>query len=140
MATPCKSTQRPYRSLWSVLLLLLLLTIPEVCSAVSVVVNGQTLPSSPPAVMLSGRTLLPMRMVFEALGAQVGWDNATQTAIGTRGDVVVRMTINSRNAYINDRLVVLDVPAQLIGGHSGRFSLGLRLKARARCRPTSTAA
>ncbi|MGI5820265.1 MAG: copper amine oxidase N-terminal domain-containing protein, partial [Armatimonadota bacterium] len=62
----------------------------------------------------AGRTLLPMRTVFEALGAQVFWDRATQTALGTRGAVTVRMTMNSTTAYINDRAVILDVPAQLI--------------------------
>lgn len=95
-------------------LILALLMAPVLCSALTVVVNDRTLPNEPPAVMIGGRTLLPMRLVFEALGAQVGWEGATQTAIGTRGSVTVRMTINSRNAYINDRVSVLDVPAQLI--------------------------
>ena len=85
-------------------------------SAITVVINGQPLPPYPPPVEVGGRVLLPMRMVFEALGAQVGWQEATQTAVGTRGDITVRMTINSRVAYVNDRAVMLDVPAQLLGG------------------------
>ncbi len=84
--------------------------------AITVIVNGQPLPSYPPAVQRSGRTLLPMRMVFEALGAAVKWEAVTQTAIGIRGDVTVRMSINQRTAYINDRPVTLDVPPQLLGG------------------------
>jgi hypothetical protein len=84
--------------------------------ALSVIVNGKVLPPTPPAVQRSGHVLLPMRMVFEALGAQVKWEDATQTAIGTRGDVVVRMGINQNIAYINDRAVPLDVPPQLIEG------------------------
>ncbi|NLO75080.1 MAG: copper amine oxidase N-terminal domain-containing protein [candidate division WS1 bacterium] len=94
----------------------MLAMVPAVASALTVVVNVQTLPSSPPAVSIGGRTMLPMRMVFEALGAEVGWENATQTAIGTRAGVVVRMTINSPIAFIGDRAVTLDVPPQLIGG------------------------
>ncbi|MGI5819443.1 MAG: copper amine oxidase N-terminal domain-containing protein, partial [Armatimonadota bacterium] len=81
-----------YRRLTVVFALALL---PLSASALTVVVNGQTLPSYPPAIQTAGRTLLPMRTVFEALGAQVFWDRATQTALGTRGAVTVRMTINS---------------------------------------------
>jgi len=84
--------------------------------AITVVVNGQVLPAYPPAVERSGRVLLPMRMVFEALQAEVRWEAATRTAIGIRGDTTVRMSINSRTAYINERAVTLDVPPQLIGG------------------------
>ncbi len=84
--------------------------------AITVIVNGQPLSASPPPVERNGRVLLPMRLVFEALQAHVTWEAATQTAIGARGDTIVRMTINSPTAYINDRAVTLDVPPQLIGG------------------------
>ena len=40
---------------------------PLAASALTVVVNGQTLPSYPPAIQVGGRTLLPMRMVFEGV-------------------------------------------------------------------------
>ncbi len=104
------------RSTHLVLALLLIVMAQTAASAITVIVNGMPLPSYPPAVQVSGRVLLPMRMVFEALGAEVGWESATQTAIGIRGDITVRMSINSPTAYINDRPVVLDVPPQLIGG------------------------
>lgn len=84
--------------------------------AISVIVNGRPLPDYPPAVQRSGRVLLPMRMIFEALGAQVKWEAATQTAIGVRGDTTVRMSIGDRRAWINERVVLLDVAPQLIGG------------------------
>lgn len=96
--------------------LLVLALFPLAASALNVVVNGQMLPSSPPAIQVSGRTMLPMRMVFEALGAEVKWENATQTAIGIRGEVTVRMTINNPIGFINERAVTLDVPPRLVGG------------------------
>lgn len=97
-------------------LLAIVLAGGEPASAITVIVNGEALPSYPPAVQRSGRVLLPMRMIFEALGAEVKWEAATQTAIGIRGDTTVRMSIGDRRAWINDRAVVLDVPPQLIGG------------------------
>ncbi len=86
--------------------------------AITVVVNGQTLPSSPPAIQRSDRVLLPLRTVFESLGADVRWEAATQTITATRGDTTVRMTINQPSAYVNDRVVTLDVPPQLIGDYT----------------------
>lgn len=100
-------------------LVVVLLVISQAASlAITVVVNGRTLPSEPPPVEVSGRVLLPMRMVFEALQATVGWDAATQTADATRGNTTVKMTINSPTAYINERPVVLDVAPRLIKGHT----------------------
>jgi len=86
--------------------------------AISVVVNGQQLPAQPPAVEISGRTMLPMRTVFEALHATVDWDSATQTATAEREGTTVAMTIGQATAYIDGQPVMLDVPAQLISGHT----------------------
>ncbi len=88
------------------------------CMAITVVVNGQPLPATPAAVEVSGRVLLPMRMVFEALQATVGWDAQTQTAEAVRGNTTVRMTINSPTAFVNAMPVALSVPPQLIKGHT----------------------
>ena len=51
--------------------------------AASVVVNGQPLPASPPAVEIGGSLLLPVRSVFDALGATVEWNGATETVTAT---------------------------------------------------------
>lgn len=45
-----------------------------------VVVNGRELKPDVPAVVMDGRTLLPLRAVAEALGAKVEWDGAAYTA------------------------------------------------------------
>ena len=86
--------------------------------AISVVVNGQQLPAQPPAVEISGRVLLPMRTVFEALNATVDWAAATQTASAVREGTTVRMTIGVGTASVDGQPVQLDVPARLIAGHT----------------------
>lgn len=101
-----------------VLVLCLGLLVPTCARALEVVVNGQALPADPPPLMRNDRVLLPMRVVFEALGAEVTWELDTQTAIGTWGDTTVRMQINNPLAYINDWVVTLDVPAQLINNRT----------------------
>ena len=84
---------------------------------VTVVLDGQTLqfPTQDP-VIVDDRTLVPMRTIFEALGAEVGWreENGVQTITATTEDTVIEMTINSQEFYVNGERKELDVPAQLM--------------------------
>ncbi len=65
-------------------------------------------------VMVNDRVLVPMRGIFEALGAEVSWDDATQTASGVKDGKTVSLAIGSTNATVNGAAVTLDVPAQLV--------------------------
>ncbi len=73
-----------------------------------------------------GRTLVPMRAVFEKFGAQIGWDEATQTATVVRKGTTIRMTEGNQTVYVNDEPVTLDVPAQIV---NGRFLVPVRFVA-----------
>lgn len=64
--------------------------------------------------VINGRTMVPMRKIFEELGATVDWDDSTQTAIGIKDNIVVKFTINDYIMYKNNAAKTLDVPAQLI--------------------------
>lgn len=50
-------------------------------SIVRLLVNGTEVSGDVPAINLHGRTMVPVRLVAEALGAQVDWDEANYTAI-----------------------------------------------------------
>ncbi|OPY55859.1 MAG: hypothetical protein A4E55_02447 [Pelotomaculum sp. PtaU1.Bin035] len=41
--------------------------------------NGRPVRLDPPAQILNGSTMVPVRFVSEALGAEVKWDEAAQT-------------------------------------------------------------
>jgi hypothetical protein len=56
--------------------------------------------------------------VFESLGFEVGWNDASRTATLTRNDFTVVITIGSRTFTTNGEVHTLDVPAQLIGGRT----------------------
>jgi len=47
---------------------------------VSATVGGVAILPDQPAVVVDGRPLAPLRLVAEALGARVSWDDETQTA------------------------------------------------------------
>jgi|GEM_PF-58772 len=75
-------------------------------------------------VVVDGRTLVPVRGVFEALGFDVNWNPATsQVTLTGSGDVIV-LTIGSDVFTTNGVSNTLDVAAQTI---EGRTMLPLRL-------------
>ncbi len=83
-------------------------------TAVDLYVDTAKIDTDVPPVVVEGRTLVPVRAIFEALGATVAWDQETQTATGTRGDTTVTIQIDNTTAYVNGEAKTLDVPAQLV--------------------------
>ena len=62
------------------------------------------------------RTMVPIRAISEALGAEVGYDDATKTAIITKDGKTVKVTMDSKDAYVDEALVSLDAPAENVNG------------------------
>lgn len=67
---------------------------------------------------MDGRVLVPVRGVLEMLGANVDWNPDTQRVTANNGDIDIVLHIGERRARVNNRDVMLDVPAQTIGGHT----------------------
>lgn len=87
-------------------------------SATSLVVDGVPIQTDVPPVVIDGRTLVPVRALFESLGATVGWNEATQTATATKGETIVSVQIGSTTAHVSGVAKTLDVPAQTIEGRT----------------------
>ncbi|USG64410.1 copper amine oxidase N-terminal domain-containing protein [Brevibacillus ruminantium] len=79
-------------------------------------IDGELQVFPKPPVEIDGRTLVPLRAIFEALGAKVDWDEATQTVTATKDGNIIQLTIGSKVAYKNGQKINLDVPAQLFNG------------------------
>ncbi len=90
---------------------------------VSVYSNGN--PVADKGVILEGRTLVPVRGVFEFMGYTVNWDNNTKTATLTneKKETVIKLTNGATTFTVNDEVITPDVPQQII---DGRFMLPLR--------------
>lgn len=86
-------------------------------SAATVSVNGNPIsfPDQPP-VNAGGRLLVPLRAIFEALGATVGYNNGTIKA--NRGSTNLELSLGSDQAIINGQRSTLDVPAQAVFGRT----------------------
>lgn len=84
---------------------------------VRVRVNGQRVFFQGPGPRReNGRVMVPLRGVFERLGARVAWDDASQTVMADRGDMDIRLTIGNDWAMVNDRRVPMDEPANIYNG------------------------
>ena len=68
--------------------------------------------------IINGRTMVPIRAIFEKMGAVVEWDGNTSSAICTKGDTVVKMTVNSMDMYINNQLTKMDISPVVIDGRT----------------------
>lgn len=90
---------------------------------ISVYLNSNKLSFDVSPVLENGRVLVPMRKIFESIGADVKWINEEQKVIGNLKNKEVSLTINSKNAYVNGTLKELDVPAKI---HQGRTLIPLR--------------
>ncbi len=104
------------KKLLSSLLVLILMT--ATAGAVDLYVDNNLIETDTPPAIIDGRTLVPVRAIFEALGATVEWDGTTNTATGIRDGVVVSIQINNTTAYVNGEAKLLDVPAQLINNRT----------------------
>jgi len=86
--------------------------------SVIVQLNGRFIASDVPPQVINGRTMLPLRAIFEAMGASVQWNGATQTVTATKGDTVVVMTIGNTSPTVNGKVVSIDQPACIVRGRT----------------------
>ena len=84
---------------------------------VRVVIDGSVMqfPDQQP-MQSSGRVLVPLRGVFERLGASVDWNSDDQTVTAHKRGTRVMLVIGRHHATVNGNDVRLDVPARLVGG------------------------
>ena len=90
---------------------------------IKIFVNSREVVSEVPPVVSSGRTLVPARAVFEALGADVRWNGDAGIAVCSLGDVTVRIKPGMNYIFVNSKKVNVDVGAAAV---SGRILVPLR--------------
>ena len=90
--------------------------IPE--TIITVTVNGKKISFDQAPTLENGRTLVPLRAIFEALGAEVLWNDDTQTVTATKGSTEISLQIGSTQMNVNGAIKTLDVPAKLINSRT----------------------
>jgi len=77
---------------------------------ISVYIDGEKIAFDVEPEIINGRTMVPMRKIFEYLGADVEWFGYDQTIIATCGYLNIEMQIGTDEMRINDEYIKLDSP------------------------------
>jgi hypothetical protein len=85
---------------------------------ITVIINGKVQSYDQSPVIKNGSTLVPLRGIFESLGATINYESSTQTVTGTKGKTTVVLQIGSETATKNDSTVTLAQSAQIVNGRT----------------------
>jgi len=86
-------------------------------AAINVTVNGQAVPfPGQGPVQQGGTVLVPLRGVFEKLGASVQFDAPTKTIRAVKGQTTVTLRLGDATAFVNGTPRPLSVAAAVTGG------------------------
>lgn len=108
------------KSFFGILAMLALLVPPwtpatAANSQIGVMIDGQTIALDQPAIMSQGRVLVPLRGVFEKLGATVNYDATQQRVTASRGATLITLFMNSTRTLVNGTPGTLDAPPLMLG-------------------------
>jgi hypothetical protein len=87
-------------------------------SGITVTIDGRPIYFDVAPQMIGGRVMVPLRAIFESLGAKVDWEPSTETITGTKDGTVIKLRLNDTNAEINGSVVMLDVAATNSNGRT----------------------
>ena len=90
----------------------------EAAQPISVYLDGNPVKFSVEPQNIGGKVMVPLRAVFEAMGATLQWNQSTKTAVATKGDITVTVTVGKAVAMVNDKQVKLDAPPAVINGNT----------------------
>lgn len=91
---------------------------------ISIYVDGKYLRTQvPPYLSPQGYVMLPMRTVYETLGANVRYDSRNKQIIVSKDDKVIKLSIGSETAYVNGSAERLHIAPQI---RDGRTMVGFR--------------
>jgi hypothetical protein len=86
-------------------------------SDIKVLFNNKNLSFDVPPFIENSRTMVPLRAIFEALGAEVKWDGDTKTVTAKKNGTEIKLVIDGA-AYKNGELMELDTPAKIINNRT----------------------
>lgn len=95
----------------------LLMSVSCFAQDINVSLNGTIVnfPNQKP-VVVEGRTLIPLRGVFDNMGYSIGWNGNTKTVTLKKDNETIVINIGENKYYLNGNAHTIDVPAQIING------------------------
>lgn len=85
---------------------------------IELLIDGGKLPLEVPPEVKNQRTMVPVRAVGEAIGADVEWVQETRQVVMTRAGSTVTMTLDSTTATVDGKTVEMDVAPYAVNGRT----------------------
>lgn len=83
---------------------------------ITVVVDGDYMIFEQPPVVISGSTLVPMRAIFEKLGAEVLWKASNKSVTAKKGGTSIWLQIDNGTAKIKNKDQALEAAPRMLNG------------------------
>ena len=94
------------------------LTAAAATTGVKIMLDGKELASDQEPRFESDYTLVPIRVIAEALGGEVGYNNATKQVTVTTADHTMAFKVDSKTATVDGKSATMDVPLRGFGGRT----------------------
>lgn len=89
---------------------------------IRILLDGVLLESDVPPIIINGRTMVPLRVISEALGAEVGWEGETRTITISTADTSAIMVVDNDTVVVvtngQESIIVLDVAPIIMYGRT----------------------
>lgn len=102
----------------SALIISMLITISVYADAATILLDGENLSFPVEPFITEGTTFVPMRSIFEALGAAVEWNDTTRTVTSKKDGIEINITIGSNTVYKNGKEYFLRTPPVIIDDYT----------------------
>lgn len=85
---------------------------------IKVFLNGLEIEFDVSPYIKNGRTMVPFRAIFEALGVDISWNGVNRTIMATNDTTQIYIEIGKAFAYVNGYKVNLDAEAEIVEGRT----------------------
>ena len=89
-----------------------------VLSPPRVILNGKELEFEVPPIIENNRTMVPLRAIFESMGAKVEWNSSSYVVTASKEANQVILPLNSNTATVNGKVYYLEVPAKIVNNRT----------------------
>jgi len=109
------------KKLFALLLTIVLITtslcvVANANDEIDIFIDGVKLQCDMEPYIENGRTMVPMRKIFESLNSKVDWEGTTQTITATKEDTVITLQIDNPTLYKNGVSEIMDVSPVIKNG------------------------
>lgn len=91
---------------------------PQGTDPIQVFMDGVKMSFDSNPIIDNGRTYVPVRAIFEKLGAEVSWNEAERAVNSKLGEHTMKLVIGSNQATVDGKSVELDAPARIEKGRT----------------------